>query len=555
VDLDFTRLYKKSRWLRALEPLVKNPAGKGGMNAKGDTAIKKGWKQPEEKPLPRLSGLATVLGRILTSVKHITLSYSENSSSTIYGYMDSTQWMGMDLHSKEPGWGYIFGQQPDTNFINRLGKKGLLSTDTSFNSQNQLTFTQKFSLSAMVQPIPGLDIQFSLDKSFGQNYSELYKDTAGGAGLSRLNPYSTGTFSVSFISFQTLFEKFSPTAISGTFQQFENNRAVISNRLGNENPYSAGLTGTDGYAAGYGKYSQDVLIPAFIAAYTHKDPYKIALINEGGSGVRSNPFSGYIPKPNWHLTYSGLSKLPFFDKLFTSFIITNAYTGLLSMGSFNSNTNYKDPMGYGQAGFIDTLTGNFVPYFQVPNITMTEQFSPLIDVDMQFRNQASVKIGYSKSRQLSLSLTDYQMTEARSSELTIGAGWKKKGLRLPFNITLPGKGGGGSSGSNVQGKGSTGKGGAGNGSSPTNQGNDVTFRLDVSIRDDISTNTYLDQTSSTPTAGQRIIRVAPSVDVVLNKRISCKLYFDRSHTIPRLSSSYPTTTTKAGIQIQISLSP
>jgi len=533
VDLDFTRLYKKSRWLRALEPVTKNP----------------------EKSLPKLGGFVTLLGRIVTSVKHINLSYSENSSSTIYGYMDSTQIIGMDLHSKEPGWGYIFGQQPDTNFINRLGKKGLLSTDTSFNSQNQLTFTQKFSLSATLQPIPGLDIQLSLDKSFGKNYSELYKDTAGGAGLSRLNPYSTGTFSVSFISFQTLFEKFRPTAISGTFQQFENNRAVISNRLGQENPYSAGLTGTDGYAAGYGKYSQDVLIPAFIAAYTHKDPYKIALVNEGGSGVRSNPFSGYIPKPNWHLTYSGLSKLPFFDKLFTSFIITNAYTGLLSMGSFNSNTNYKDPMGYGQAGFIDTLTGNFVPYFQVPNITMTEQFSPLIDVDMTFRNQASVKIGYSKSRQLSLSLTDYQMTEARSSELTIGAGWKKKGLRLPFNITLPGKGGGDGSGSNVQGKGSTGKGGTGNGSSPTNQGNDVTFRLDVSIRDDISTNTYLDQTSSTPTAGQRIIRVAPSVDVVLNKKISCKLYFDRSHTIPRLSSSYPTTTTKAGIQIQISLSP
>lgn len=526
-DLDFNRLYSKWNLLRGLDqvPSQNPPAGRSGQ----DTARN---KANQVRLTPHLEGVPKVFAKLLTSLKHVTLNYSDNSTSTIYGFLDSTKAFGMDFHTKQPGWGYVFGQRPDTNFINRLGRKGLLTPDTTFNNQNIISYTQRITATATLEPVRDLHISVTFDKTFGSNYSELYKDTAGGSGLARLNPYLTGTFSVSFLSFQTLFEKYKPNEISNTFKQFENNRQIISNRLGIQNPYVNGLTGTNGYAKGYGRYAQDVLIPAFIAAYTGKSANSIALINEGGGSVTSNPFSGYLPKPNWHISYNGLSKLPWFRKIFTNFSLTNSYTSTLSMNSFTSSLNYRDPYGYGQPGFIDTLTGNLVPFYQVPNITISEQFAPLLDIDIQFVNQVQAKVGYSRSRQLSLSLIDYQLSETHSTEVTVGAGIRKRGVPLPFRVRMPGQ----------------------NESSKKLQ-NDLTLRLDFSIRDDATSSSYLDQNASLPTGGQRVITISPSLDYVLNNRINLKLYFDQRRTTPKISTTPPIVTTKAGLQIRISLAP
>ena len=483
-----------------------------------------------------------MLAKLLTSLKHVTFNYSDNSSSSVYGFLDSTQAFGMDFHSMQPGWKYVFGQRADTNFINRLGRKGLISTDTTFNNQNIITFAQKISASAILEPVRDLHIAINFDKTFGQNYSELFKDTLGSNGLARLNPYMAGTFSISYISYQTLFEKYKPNEISNTFERFEKYRAIISSRLGNINPYTGGLVGSDGYSKGYGRYAQDVLIPAFIAAYTGKNPSSIALINESGGGVTSNPFSGYLPKPNWHLSYNGLAKLPLFSKIFTSFNITNGYTSTLSMNSYNSQLNYNDPLGYGQPGFVDTLTGNLVPYYMVPNITISEQFAPLLDIDMQFVNQVQAKVGYSRSRQLSLSLIDFQLSETHSTEITVGLGFRKKGVPLPFGWKVPGNG-------------KTAPNGPAGSISSQKAQNDLTLRLDFSIRDDATSSSYLDQNASLPTGGQRVIRIDPSIDYVLNSRINLKLFFDQQRTTPKISTTPPIVTTKAGIQIRISLAP
>ncbi len=529
-DLDFTKLYGKWKILKALD---QQPGGAKSPPARGQDTARGKKPAPERKPVPELHGVTRAFAKILTSLKHVSLNYGDNSSSTLYGYLDSTRVLGMNLRDMEPGWGYVFGARPDTNFINRLGKKGLLSMDTTFNNQNLISYTQKITATAVLEPIRDLHIAINFTKTFGKNYSELYKDTAGGAGLERLNPYMAGTFSVSFISFQTLFEKYQPDQISATFQKFENYRAIISNRLGAENPYSQGLQGSDGFAKGYGRYAQDVLIPAFIAAYTGKNPSTIALINESNGGnITSNPFAGYLPKPNWNISYSGLSRLPAFKNIFSSFNISNAYTSTLSMNSFNSQLSYADPAGYGTPGFIDTLTGNFLPYFLVPNITITESFAPLLDVDMQFVNQLQAKFGYGKSRTLSLSLIDFQLSETQSTEFTIGAGFRKKGVNLPFKIKMPGAS-----------------------ESSKKLSNDLTLRLDMSIRDDATSSSYLDQNASLPTGGARTVTISPSIDYVLNSRINLKFYFDERRTTPKISTTPPITTVKGGLQLRISLSP
>ncbi len=528
VDLNFSRLYAKWRLLRELDQQSSsNPPNLPGR--KNDT-LKQKKPQIDYSDQVHLTGIMKGVARILTSIKDVTLNYSEVSASSIYGYTDSTHFLGMNLKSGEPGWGYVFGEQPDTGYVNRLAKKGLLTTDTLFNFQNQSSYNQILTIAAQIQPVRDLNITVNVSKSFGKNYSELYKDTTGNSSFARLNPYTAGSFSISFISVKTLFKSSSSNQISSTFQTFENYRQIISARLGKQNPYSGGQTTPDGFAKGYGKYAQDVLIPAFIAAYSGKSADAIALVKEDNPNIKFNPFSGYLPKPNWHLTYNGLVRIPGMEKIFTSFSISDGYNSTLSMNSFNSNLNYQDPFGVRQPGFIDTLTGNFVPYFLVPNITISEQFAPLIDLDMQFVNQLQAKFSFSKSRQLSLSLIDYQMSESRSTEYVFGLGFRKRGVPLPFHIKVMGKTG------------------------LTNKlENDLTLRLDMSFRDDATTNSYLDQNAAVPVGGQQVISISPSIDYVINNRINLKFYFDERKTIPKISSSPPVTTTRAGVQIRISL--
>ncbi|HVG14661.1 MAG TPA: cell surface protein SprA, partial [Chitinophagaceae bacterium] len=428
-----------------------------------------------------------------------------------------------------PGWDFVLGRQPDTNFINQMAQKGFLTADPNFNYQNRQDYSQKLTINAQFIPVRDLNIDVNLDKTFGKTYSELYKDTIGYTGnFARLNPYTAGSFSVSYISFQTLFEKVKPNEVSETFRKFEDNRIILSQRLASQNPYSKDASGNliqtqDGYYKGYGRYAQDVLLPAFIAAYTGEDPNSVSLVKQSNPGIKSNPFSGIKAKPNWRLTYNGLTRLKGFEKVFTNFTITHGYNSTLSMNSFNSALLFNDPFRFNYPGFIDTLTGNFVPYFLVPNITISEQFAPLIDLDMQFTNQVTARFEYKKSRQLSLSLVDFQLSEARSTEFTIGAGYRKRGA-FSF-IKIKGK--------------------------PLE--NDASFRLDFSIRDDATANSRLDQAQALPTAGNKVITINPTIDYVISNRVNIKLYFEQRRVEPKISTAPPITNTRAGLQIRISL--
>jgi cell surface protein SprA len=498
-----------------------------GAGKKTDSTGKK-IKRDKNAPL-QLSGAARFGGRLLTMLKRVNIQYSENASATIYGFTDSTHVLGMNFKSMAPGLGFIFGRQPDTNFVNMMAQKGWLTADSNFNYQNRQDYQQKLNITATLIPIRDLTIDLTLDKTFGKMYSELYKDTTGtGLNFARLNPYTSGSFSVSYIALKTMFTPVKPNEVSATFLKFQNYRYILSQRLAVKNPYWQALNPnqqltSDGYYTGYGRYAQDVLIPAFLAAYTGKNPNNVALIKEDNPNIRSNPFSGILPRPNWRITYNGLSRIKGLDKIFTNFTISHGYTGTLSMNSFTSALLYQDSMRFGYPSFVDTLTGNYIPYFLVPNITISEQFVPLIDMDMQFTNQLTARFEYKKSRTVSLSLIDFQLSESRSTEFTIGAGFRKRGA---FSwIKFKGK--------------------------PLQ--NDASFRLDVGLRDDITANSRLDQDQALPTNGQKVITINPTIDYVISNRVNLKLYFEQRRTEPKVSTSPPITTTRAGLQLRISL--
>ncbi len=523
-ELDFTKLYQKSKWLGNLD---KSPEPSASRPPAG--LIDRPNEPAPANDVVEMSDGKRFLGRIITSLKRINIQYSDNASATIYGYTDSTRVLGMNFKSMAPGLGFIFGAQPDTSFLNTMADKGWITRDPAFNFQNRQDYSQRLNMTAQLSPFRDLTIDLNYDKTFGKNYTELYKDTSGtGLEFARLSPYSSGSFSISYIAFQTLFEKVNPNEVSESFRRFQDYRIILSQRLAQENPYWNALPDdekflSDGFYNGYSRYAQDVLIPAFIAAYTKKDPNSVALVKQSDPNIRSNPFKGLKAKPNWMVTYTGLTSIPAIAKVFSNVTISHGYRSTLSMNSFNSNLLFDDPFRLNYPGFIDTLTGNFIPYFLVPNISISESFEPLINVDVQFTNQLQARFEYRKSRQLSLSLIDYQLSEAYSEEFTIGAGFRQKGA-LSF-IKFRGK-------------------------ALENDGN---FRLDLSLRDDVTTNSRLDQEQVLPTNGQKVIFINPSIDYVVSRRVNVKLYFEQRRTIPKISTSPPMTNTRAGVQIRVSL--
>ncbi len=566
-EFDFTRLYAKSRFLNAVNTpaaprapnrtpvdetkaqqtadssqrtrfeVVKDLKGRPKKEAlrnwrRQKREARKAARQANQNEPLQMGGLAQTGGRLLTMVKRASVNYSENYYSRVPGFTDTARILGNNFSRMQPGLDYVFGRQPDSNWLNRKAAQGAITRDSTFNLLYRQTFEQRLSITGQLEPIPEFIIDVNVDKSFNKDFTELFKDTTGsGSNFGHLSPYASGGFSVSYISYQTLFSKHDPTQLSDIFTKFEAYRTTISKRLAGNNKYYDGTTTTDGYATGYGRNSQDVLIPAFIAAYTGKDPNGVALISQNNTSIKKNPFNGIKPLPNWQVTYTGLTKIPALANIFSNISLTHGYNGTLSMNSFNSALGFYDPFHYGTPGFIDQISGNFIPFFLVPNITISEQFSPLIGFDVTTVNQTNVNFQYKRSRQLSLSLVDYQLSEVNSKEIVLGASIRKKNVNLPFKLP-------GFKKLDPQ---------------QTGTGNDLNIRLDFSIRDDAQSNSRIDFPTAYSTGGQKVISLQPSIDYVLNNRINLQLYFDQQRVIPYISTSAPITNTRAGLQIRISL--
>ena len=547
VQLDFTKLYNKSKFFQAIDqPRVEGP--KAEKLTRTDTVFrtvtKNGVKVKEVKRLkikrlkdpnamPDVGIMGRVFGKLISSIKQVNASYSETGNTRLPGYLDSTQYVGQNWRSMQPGLDFLSGSQPDTAWLNKAGRSGVISKSNEFNTLFQQSFNQRLTLTAQLEPVRDLTISVNLNKTFNKDYSELFKDTSGtGNNFAHLSPYAGGGFDVSFIAFKTLFGHFDPNQISGTFTKFQDYRQVISQRLGKLNPYSAAVPVGDNYAYGYNRYAIDVLIPAFVAAYTGKDPEKVGLIKQSNPSIKSNPFASILPMPNWKIDYNGLSRIKGLDKIFSNVTVSHGYTGSLSMNGFTSALLYRDIDRFGYPSFFDTVSKNYVPYFLVPNITIQEQFAPIFGIDMMFTNQFQAKVEFVKQRTLSLSLVDFQLSETRSSEFSIGAGYRKKGLKLFGGLKLP-------------------KFLSKDGSNKMD--NEINFRFDLRVRDNVTVNNRLDQAATLPTGGSKEVTLTPSIDYFLNSRINLKLFFDQRRVTPYISSSAPIVNTRAGVQVRVSL--
>lgn len=563
-EFDFTRLYAKSKFLNkisqvedenaaenadnfndSIQPpkkkseVIKDSLGNKLKGFEKRNALQK-WRQQKRdyrkqqrknKNVSVGSGVAKAAGHLVTMVKHASLSYNENYFSRVPGITTGTGYFGQNQKTNQPGYGYIFGKQPDTNWLNKKAREGVITKDTLFNMLYAQDYQQQLNFTAQLEPIREFNIDVNLQKTFSRNYTELFKNLpvpTGGEEFQHLSPLAGGGFSVSYISFQTLFKKSDPNQISQTFKQFQDNRIVIANRLAGANQYWDKTYQDDGFPTGYGRYQQDVLLPSFIAAYTGKDANSVSLINQSNSNIKSNPFSGIHALPNWRLTYTGLTRIPALTETFNNITITHGYNSTFSMNSFTSALLYYDPLHLGQPAFRDPISGNYIPFFLIPNLTIQEQFAPLIGFDITTNNQTSLRFEYAKSRILSLSLYDYQLSEVNSSAITFGGTYRKRGVNMPFKLPFI--------------------------KADPDQ-TDLNISLDLGLRDDLQTNSRLDQPNAYSTGGQRTITIQPNIDYIINNRIDLKFYFEQQRIMPYISTSAPIINTRAGIEIRISIAP
>lgn len=525
-ELNFRNLYSKSKFFKQYNSNT-SPKQDTKKTTKGDEEkTDDATAEKEEKKkgsTPTVSPPVETLVRLLISLKRMTINYSENRASTVPGFMPSSTVLGLNRPTMAPGWDFVFGGQPTYKWMDSIANNGWYTSATSMNQLFAQTYNETLDIRANFEPLKDFRLDVNLNKNYTKNESELFKNTAtlDDPFFEHLNQVDMGSFSISYSIFGTVFEKLDPREVSATFKQFEENRLIISERWADMNTvYSSDIffnpldsTFLPNYAEGYGPYSQDVLIPAFLAAYT----------GESASTVSLNPFD-QMPKPNYRITYNGLSKLPGFKRLFSAFNVTSAYTSTMSLNSFITDLDF-DGNYYAYGHVIDTLTGNFVSLYEIPNIILNESLAPLIGFDVTWTNGITTKFDFKKSRTLTMSFIDYQLTQINSTEFTIGAGYKMSGFTFPFKIR---------------------------GRRP-NLENDLTFKFDFSFRDDITTNFRLDQDLNEPTGGMLAITIAPTIDYVVNDRFNIQLYFDRMQTIPKISTAFPITSTNAGVRVRFSL--
>ena len=554
-QFNFSSFYNKSKIIRSVlsnakptpsqsnpltnQLIIKKQDALNGLTGKARDSAYKIWKEARKQEriamrvlkanqVLNIPGPLKSLISLLTMVQNASLDYAENYNSRLPGFMSGVQFVDKDFNGLAPGFDYAMGKQPDTNWLNALDRKGLLTKDANFNLLFRQGFDQRLSARVMIEPIKTFIIDLKFDKTFTKEYSEFFKDTTENMNGYRThnNPLSAGGFNISYVALRTFFDKHDPNMISTQFKNFENYRSTISNRVAALNPYWDQKKDPNGYAIGYGRYAQDVLIPSFIAAYTGKDPKKVSLLNQTNSTIRSNPFSGMLPMPNWNFLYNGLANIPGLSNLFSNISLTHGYNGNLSMNSFNSSLLYADSSRLSAPSFLDPVSGNYLPYFLIPNVTISERMEPLIGLNVTTVSQWSIRFEYKKSRILALSLVDYQLSENNSTEWVVGTSFRKRGLKLPFRIP---------------------------GLNNNKLANDLTFRLDVAVRDVFNTNSRLDQSNAYGTGGQKEITLQPSVDYVLNSKINLRFFFDQRRATPYISSAPPITNTRAGVNIRIAL--
>jgi cell surface protein SprA len=492
-----------------------------------------GAKVSVEGKLPKKQNPVIVAGyylvRALLGVRNVSLSYTSTDGQILPGYLPQTRYVGMESfnNAMAPGWPFILGFN-DKNFFDKAVSRGWLSTDTLLNTPATYSTSQTISARSLIEPFPGLRIDLTADRRYNEAVSAYYiADSNGNFPDSLRHRLISGNFTISVISWGTAFEKISKNNdyVSATFEAFKRNTVIVSERRAIErrktdptyDPQFDPVSGTpvDGdYKSGYGQTSREVLVPAFVAAYTKSDPNKVPL--------ETFPSALHM-MPNWRINFDGLSRFVFVQKVFRSINLSHQYRSTYSVGSFATNLNYaSDASGI---SYLRDLQHNFITQFEMNVVSINEQFSPLINVDLNWKNSLTTRLEWRKSRTVSLNLTSNQIADARSDEIIVGAGYRFDNVQIVIRT----------------------------GGAQKALKSDLNVRLDFSVRDNKTLARKLIENVNQPVVGQKVFTIGASADYILSDRFNLQIFADHTRNNPFVASTFPTSNTNFGFSLKFTL--
>jgi len=463
--------------------------------------------QPDTVRRPPDLKLVKGLLRLIMSLRNITGTYSVNQGTILPGFTPVPYLFGMDQSWSAPGWGFVLGQQ-DPNFQIKAGEKGWLTTSqklTTPYSQNQM---RDLGLRASIEPSTDLKIQLDVKKNSLTSYQEIYRMDSTGLAYESLGQSRLGSYKTSILTINTAFQN-NGSINSTVFKQFEENIDLVQDRF-------TRLTGNS-----YETRSQDVLIPAFIAAYTGKS----------AESVNLSPFPS-IPIPNWRLDYTGLGKLEGLKDIFQSITINHAYTSSYSVVNYSNSLEYQDvainnPIEDYNNGLFASQTnanGELIPVYVISQVMISEQFAPLVGVNLRTKSKLNFRFEYKTKRDLALNISNSQITELTSKDWSVDLGYTKNNMKLPFKsqgrvITLK---------------------------------NDITFQLNMSVTNNRTIQRKIDEVN-TVTNGNVNFQLRPNVSYLVNQKLRVQAYVERSVNEPLVTNSYKRSTTRVGVKVLFNL--
>ena len=513
--------------------------------SKVDTAMKVKLSVLAKEPLDDkkwYKGLQ-LASRLAMMVRNVSINYRSSYQLTLPGFLPS---VGDAFGQKKvgqmaPGLDFAFGMVGD-DYIEKARNNDWLLCNDSIATPATTSRTDNLTLRATLEPVKDfkIDLSATRTKTTQKSIQYMYEGTP---------TTQSGAFQMTTISLGSAFEGMG-NANSGyrskTFEKFVNSLAGFRDRVeaqyaGTVYPAGSALAGGkfDASRTPVSQYSSDVMIPAFLKAYT----------SMGGNSLSVFPALSRM-LPNWTIRYSGLGRLPWFNEHFKSININHSYKSVFAVGSYNSYSTFQEYMN--GLGFVsDAATGNPSPssMFNISQVSINESFSPLLGMDVTFNNNMTVKAEYRQTRVLNLSMTSVQLNEALSKDWVIGMGYRINN----FDVF-----GWGAKASRSKSKGGN-KNAANKNASTTKTvqngtNHDLNLRLDFSFRKQAAIVRDIASMVSSASSGNNALKLSFSADYTFSKLLTMSFYYDRQTNTPLLSSSsYPTTTQDFGLSIKFSL--
>lgn len=497
-----------------------------------------------KEPLEEKSWYKTwqTVARLAMMVRNVSFNYRSSYQLTLPGFTPSIgdAFGQKKVGSMAPGLDFAFGLVDD-DYIGKARENDWLLRNDSVATPATTSKTDNLQLRMTLEPVKDLKIDLSAVRTQTTQKSIQYM-------YEGIPTTQSGSFQMSTISLSTAFEGMGD-ANSGyrskTFEKFVNSLAGYRDRVeaqyaGTVYPAGSALSGGkfDASRTPVNQYSGDVMIPAFLNAYT----------SMGGNSLSLFPALSRL-LPNWTVRYSGLGKLPWFRDHFKSVNINHSYKSIFAVGSYNSYSTYQEYMN--GLGFIsDASTGNPSPssMFNISQVSINEAFSPLLGMDVTFNNNMTLKGEYRQTRVLNLSMTSVQLNEALSKDWVIGMGYRINNFSLFEGGArkLKAKMGAGNRKDN--------RNATVNSQQMRGTNHDLNLRLDFSFRKQAAIVRDIATMTSSASSGNNALKLSFSADYTFSKLLTMSFYYDRQTNTPLLSSSsYPTTTQDFGLSIKFSL--